>query len=228
MASSWMVSWAWRLVPTKSTEPPSAVVSRTMLYACCRALTVFCRSMIWMLLRSVKIYGFIAGCHLWVRCPKCTPLSRSAFMEMIVIQNSPLRLSSASFIPDRHRFPARPVWSGSVCDMRPDFGTRVKMHNISRQGRERRQVYHKAGGIVQDSPGFLEISASWVWRDIITIMNSEKLSTALSDLALGPVRFYERIDSTNSEAARWAETGAPDLALVVADEQTAGRGRQGR
>jgi BirA family biotin operon repressor/biotin-[acetyl-CoA-carboxylase] ligase len=74
----------------------------------------------------------------------------------------------------------------------------------------------------------LEISGSQVGRDIITIMNSEKLSFALSDLALGPVRFYERIDSTNSEAARWAETGAPDLALVVADEQTAGRGRQGR
>jgi hypothetical protein len=75
-------------------------------------------------------------------------------MEMIVIQNSPLRLSSASFIPDRHRFPARPVWSGSVCDMRPDFGTRVKMHNISRPWRERTQVYHSPGGIVQDSPGF--------------------------------------------------------------------------
>jgi BirA family transcriptional regulator, biotin operon repressor / biotin---[acetyl-CoA-carboxylase] ligase len=59
-------------------------------------------------------------------------------------------------------------------------------------------------------------------------MDSEKLSIALSDLALGPLRFYERIDSTNSEAARWAETGAPDLALVVAEEQTAGRGRQGR
>ena len=60
------------------------------------------------------------------------------------------------------------------------------------------------------------------------MMNPEKLSTALSALALGAVRFFEQIDSTNSEAARWAEADAPDLALVVADEQTAGRGRQGR
>ncbi len=59
-------------------------------------------------------------------------------------------------------------------------------------------------------------------------MNSEELNTVLTGLALGPVRYFERIDSTNSEARRWAEAGAPDLALVVADEQTAGRGRQGR
>jgi len=59
-------------------------------------------------------------------------------------------------------------------------------------------------------------------------MDLENLSTALADLPLGPLRFFERIDSTNSEAARWAEAKAPDLALVVADEQTAGRGRLGR
>jgi BirA family transcriptional regulator, biotin operon repressor / biotin---[acetyl-CoA-carboxylase] ligase len=59
-------------------------------------------------------------------------------------------------------------------------------------------------------------------------MNPDMLATALSDLALGPVRFFERIDSTNNEAARWADADAPDLALVVADEQTAGKGRQGR
>ena len=59
-------------------------------------------------------------------------------------------------------------------------------------------------------------------------MDLEVLLAALSDLPIGQVRFLERIDSTNSEARRWIEAGAPDLALVVADEQTAGRGRQGR
>ena len=59
-------------------------------------------------------------------------------------------------------------------------------------------------------------------------MELEKLSAGLSDLPVGPVRFFERIDSTNSEAARWIEAGAPDLAMVIADEQTTGRGRQGR
>jgi BirA family biotin operon repressor/biotin-[acetyl-CoA-carboxylase] ligase len=59
-------------------------------------------------------------------------------------------------------------------------------------------------------------------------MDTEELLARISDLPLGPVRFFDRIDSTNSEAARWVEAGAADLALVVADEQIAGRGRQGR
>ena len=54
------------------------------------------------------------------------------------------------------------------------------------------------------------------------------MQASLNGLALGPLRYYERIGSTNDEAARWAASGAPDLALVVADEQTAGRGRMGR
>jgi len=63
---------------------------------------------------------------------------------------------------------------------------------------------------------------------ITSMMDSQTLSAFLSGLWPAPLRFFERIDSTNSAAARWAEAGAPDLALVVADEQTAGRGRQGR
>lgn len=38
----------------------------------------------------------------------------------------------------------------------------------------------------------------------------------------------EQVGSTNTEALRWADAGAPDLSMVIADEQTAGRGRQGR
>lgn len=41
-------------------------------------------------------------------------------------------------------------------------------------------------------------------------------------------RHYEEIDSTNSEAFRWAEQGAPHGATVAAEAQTAGRGRRGR
>lgn len=59
-------------------------------------------------------------------------------------------------------------------------------------------------------------------------MDVENLTQTLSDLSVGPVRYYSRTSSTNEEAARWAENGAPDLSLVVADEQTAGRGRIGR
>ncbi len=40
--------------------------------------------------------------------------------------------------------------------------------------------------------------------------------------------YYDSIDSTNVQAKRLAEEGAPDGSLVVADQQTAGRGRRGR
>jgi BirA family biotin operon repressor/biotin-[acetyl-CoA-carboxylase] ligase len=50
----------------------------------------------------------------------------------------------------------------------------------------------------------------------------------LDSLRDRPYRVLARIGSTNDEAAAWALTGAPDGALVIADEQTAGRGRHGR
>ncbi len=59
-------------------------------------------------------------------------------------------------------------------------------------------------------------------------MDAAIVEAALADLHLGAVRFYDRVDSTNEEAARWARSGAPDRSLVVADQQTAGRGRAGR
>lgn len=59
-------------------------------------------------------------------------------------------------------------------------------------------------------------------------MNEVKLEQHLSDLALGPLRYYETIGSTNDEALAWASRGAPDLSLIVADEQTSGRGRMKR
>jgi BirA family biotin operon repressor/biotin-[acetyl-CoA-carboxylase] ligase len=61
--------------------------------------------------------------------------------------------------------------------------------------------------------------------DKIAPMDESSIQLALSGLPLGPLRYFDRLGSTNDEAARWAAGGAPDLALVVADEQTAGRGR---
>lgn len=40
--------------------------------------------------------------------------------------------------------------------------------------------------------------------------------------------YYDAIDSTNIQAKRLAEEGAPNGTLVVADQQSAGRGRRGR
>ncbi len=54
------------------------------------------------------------------------------------------------------------------------------------------------------------------------------------DLLLRTARFgrvargYETVGSTNTEAMQWAEAGAPEGALVVAEHQTDGRGRLGR
>lgn len=59
-------------------------------------------------------------------------------------------------------------------------------------------------------------------------MNQSTLANLLAGLPLGSLRYFDSLGSTNEVAARWAEAGAPDLSLVVADEQTAGRGRSGR
>ncbi len=59
-------------------------------------------------------------------------------------------------------------------------------------------------------------------------MDQASLETALASVPINQIRYFDRLGSTNDEAARWADLGAPDLALVVADEQTAGKGRLGR
>ncbi len=59
-------------------------------------------------------------------------------------------------------------------------------------------------------------------------MNEPTLRRSLASLPVHNLRFFEQIDSTNAEALRWLEGGAPDGAVVVADAQTAGRGRLDR
>jgi len=53
----------------------------------------------------------------------------------------------------------------------------------------------------------------------------QELQAALRDLPLGGFRFFESLGSTNDEALAWASEGASDLSLVLAEEQTNGRGR---
>jgi BirA family biotin operon repressor/biotin-[acetyl-CoA-carboxylase] ligase len=59
-------------------------------------------------------------------------------------------------------------------------------------------------------------------------MNQNELKKTLSKLPLGDVRYFDSIGSTNTEALAWAASGAKDLSLVIADEQSAGRGRLDR
>jgi BirA family biotin operon repressor/biotin-[acetyl-CoA-carboxylase] ligase len=59
-------------------------------------------------------------------------------------------------------------------------------------------------------------------------MNQRELKKSLSKLPLGDIKYFESIGSTNDEALAWAANDSPDFSLVVADEQTAGRGRLDR
>jgi BirA family transcriptional regulator, biotin operon repressor / biotin---[acetyl-CoA-carboxylase] ligase len=59
-------------------------------------------------------------------------------------------------------------------------------------------------------------------------MLPEKLMTALEGIQIPALRYFDSLSSSNDEALSWAQSGALDGALVVADQQTQGRGRLGR
>lgn len=59
-------------------------------------------------------------------------------------------------------------------------------------------------------------------------MNQSSLTSLLSHLTLGEIRYFDSIGSTNDEALKWAHDDAPDMSIIVADEQTMGRGRMDR
>ncbi len=59
-------------------------------------------------------------------------------------------------------------------------------------------------------------------------MNESSLKKSLSKINIGGLRWFDSIGSTNDEALVWAAEGADDLSIVIADEQTQGRGRLNR
>ena len=61
------------------------------------------------------------------------------------------------------------------------------------------------------------------------MFNPAEITRALSNEPFGQrLHFFRSIGSTNAEAVRLAAAGAPEGTLVIAGEQTAGRGRAGR
>jgi len=60
------------------------------------------------------------------------------------------------------------------------------------------------------------------------ICSDRGLTERLRRTRFGDLRWFDRIDSTNTYALDAARAGAPEGLVVVADEQTAGRGRLGR
>jgi BirA family biotin operon repressor/biotin-[acetyl-CoA-carboxylase] ligase len=61
-----------------------------------------------------------------------------------------------------------------------------------------------------------------------TAITAASLRKAVKTLPCGEVRFFDRVASTNDIAREWLLAGAPDVSLVYAEEQTAGKGRLGR
>ncbi len=59
-------------------------------------------------------------------------------------------------------------------------------------------------------------------------MQLESLRQALAGLPIADLRYYPSTGSTNEDALAWSAEGAKDGTLVVADQQTSGRGRHGR
>ena len=59
-------------------------------------------------------------------------------------------------------------------------------------------------------------------------MDQQSVVQALSNLLLGDIHYFRSIGSTNDEAMKLAAHGVRDLSIVIADEQTAGRGRLDR
>lgn len=57
-------------------------------------------------------------------------------------------------------------------------------------------------------------------REVLSRLNTKRMGKG--------IRYFSSIDSTNQYAKRIAEEGAADGTLVIADEQTAGKGRGGR
>lgn len=56
----------------------------------------------------------------------------------------------------------------------------------------------------------------------------EKLTRILTPLELGAWQYHSTLESTNDLALAWLQQGTPDWSLILADEQTAGRGRNQR
>ena len=60
------------------------------------------------------------------------------------------------------------------------------------------------------------------------LSEEELVSRIHTEWAGQEIHYFGSIDSTNIKAKEYAENGAPNGTLVVADQQTAGRGRRGR
>ncbi|HDD55549.1 MAG TPA: biotin--[acetyl-CoA-carboxylase] ligase [Chloroflexi bacterium] len=62
----------------------------------------------------------------------------------------------------------------------------------------------------------------------MAVMDIPRWKERLTHLPLGELHFHPEVGSTNLEAEKLIQAGVEPFSLVIADSQTAGRGRQGR
>ena len=87
------------------------------------------------------------------------------------------------------------------------------MNSLKKEGYEIESVTRKGYRLLQ-SP------------DLLT---TEEILSSMKEACIpGELCCFESIDSTNEEAKRRGESGAPDGSVYVADQQTRGKGRRGR
>jgi BirA family transcriptional regulator, biotin operon repressor / biotin---[acetyl-CoA-carboxylase] ligase len=70
----------------------------------------------------------------------------------------------------------------------------------------------------------------YILREIPDLLRPRELREGLKTRSLGQqeIRYFDQTDSTNLQAKAMAAAGAPEGTLIIAEEQTAGRGRRGR
>ena len=70
----------------------------------------------------------------------------------------------------------------------------------------------------------------YLLREIPDLLRPQELREGLKTVCIGQgeIRYFDQTDSTNLRAKAMAADGAPEGTLVIAEEQTQGRGRRGR
>jgi len=163
-------------------------------------------------------FGEDVGLHGGVPLVSAVPKVHAAFQKRFHRYNGhvshSLRLASASFIPARHLGQGTP---GQVGKRARWDSPSLRGHKLSRLGRERAKYI---------TPVRIRPGSDFCGK--IHAMDQRELETLLADLPLGGIRYFPKVGSTNDLATRWARAGAADFSLVVADEQSAGRGRLNR
>lgn len=97
-------------------------------------------------------------------------------------------------------------------------------------GVSRTAVWKAVGQLKEDGYGIEAVrNKGYILRSVSNVLSKEELESVMkTEWAGKTVVFFDKTDSTNVQARRQAEAGAPHGTLVVAEQQLGGKGRRGR